>query len=196
MEGFCLDIQRIILKQICTYDSEMRVSRLYNVIRVNHMFRKWAIRFVIENANRTHAFIRICQLYLFDHVSAKKWNMFGCLEKQWSGKKQSMLASFFMFIDTITLPVGMYRMPHRNEFGAAQKLFFTKTPIFNDLNKQRVAKRQLEIAKEKRSTHKSRLAHHKRLLERYEELAEKQGEKKQKAKKDLEKLDDKYIKNE
>lgn len=135
MEGFCLDVQRLILKkvtQVGKVTENHHVARLRHLFRVNHMFRRWVSRYVVDTLNGK---------WFTTLVSRKVgpipigWDVQTVLQTQWSKKSPTLFSAFIMYLDATEYPM------RRNE-KAAKLLFFSKASILKDLKRR---KRQMDI---------------------------------------------------
>lgn len=164
MEGFCLDVQRLILEkvsQVGKLTGSHHVSRLRHLFCVNRMFRRWVSRYVVDTLN---------EKWFTALVSRKVgpipigWDVQTVLETQWSKKSPTLFSAFIMYLDATEYPT------RRNE-KAANLLFFSKASILKDLKRRKrqmdifdVQERQIEREKEfierftnSLETHKERL---------------------------------------
>lgn len=141
MEGFFVDIQRLILKQV----AGVHAHRLRHLSRVNRMFRKWVSRYLVDTLNKTYF---LTNIHLRVVTVSEPYDILDILQKQWT---PTLLSSFIMYLSSSS---------NLNQ-KAAQKLFFHKGCILKDLKDRQ---KQLEII----ATQKRNIERETDLVERYE----------------------------
>lgn len=190
MEGFCLDIQRLILKNITGEDG--RVYHLRRLYCVNHMFRRWVGRYVVDTVDKQKFLTRVCDwLHVPTHFDLYvSWNVFDTLSKQWN-KKGTLLSSFVICLDTVNMSWGIRpRISHK----AVDSLFFNKDSILRDMKRRakhegirRVQEREMEKRQNFVDKYTSLVAENRAKLE-------KNTEKRDAAQEAIEELESKYKK--
>lgn len=130
MEGFCLDIQRIILKDVCNYNPFMySIGQLFPLLSMNHMFRTWIIRYVLDTIDKKW-FAQVFSEYFgwnnYDLNIITRWDIYGHLLQKWS---PSLVVSFLMYLE-------LSRFNEMSRYISNTKawyLFFANESIFADL---------------------------------------------------------------
>lgn len=191
MEGFCLDVQRIILKEIC--GPHHRVYHLRRLYCVNHMFRRWVGRYAVDTVDKQEFLTRVCD-WLYAPATYcdlfVSWNVFDTLSKQWS-KKGTLLSSFVICLDTVNMSWGIRPRISRK---AVDSLFFNKDSILRDMKRRakhegirRVQEREMEKRQNFVDKYTSLVAENRAKLE-------KNTEKRDAAQEAIEELESKYKK--
>lgn len=130
MEGFCLDIQRIILGDV----ANGRVSRLYRLARVNRMFRNWVARFAMDTVNK-NAFHGTLSQYFgnYDPLLARQWDILSQVGKEWE-KKPHLLGALIMMVDVIQCPTHQPAMP--KPLWGTWPIFTEESRVLRDFKKR------------------------------------------------------------
>jgi hypothetical protein len=138
MEGFCVDIQRVILEKI---SGGIHVARLRHFFCVNRLYRRWVSRYVIDTLNKTWFLNRVSQRVA---PIPETWDLISTLQQQWSKRSPTLFSSFVMYLNSSEC-----FLKHSEK--AAKSLFFAKASILKDLKRRRsqldvmaVQKRQIE----------------------------------------------------
>lgn len=190
MEGFCIDIQRIILGLI----SQGRSSRLSRLFRVNWMFRSWVSRFVIDTVSKSTFHGRLVEWYN-NHHEVISWGVFDKLNIQWK-KRPNMLASFIMFVDAISNPVHQKHMPFVSNFHVVLKMagFEKEALILRDVKKKVAKQLELDKCQHQIIMRERRIAHNEKSIENNKIHLESNKKKREKAEAVILELDTKYKK--
>ena len=191
MEGFCLDIQRLILKEIC--GPNHRVYHLRRLYCVNHMFRRWVGRYVVDTVDKQEFLTRVCHaMDIYTCSWYHSWNVFDTLSIQWKKRSPMLLSSFIMYLDAIQLPGN----PSFNILlKRVNSLFFShKNSILKDMKKKK--KQQYVLGVQEREIHKQKkfVEKHSDLLVYHKTKLEKNTEKRDAAQEAIEELESKYKK--
>lgn len=142
MEGFPVDVQRIILEKICYFTPPNHIiGQLFPLLYVNKMFQKWAIRYALERVDKKELLHEIITFWNgTDHVYGPvKWNVFEELKTQWTSLR---LVSFIIYVDVRRLEPWFIKHPEK-----AEELFF-KDGILHDLRARIRHNRELRYRKE------------------------------------------------
>ena len=141
MEGFCLDIQRLILKEIC--GPSLRVCSLWAMVRVNKTLRNWVIRFVLDNT--TTPMVEKLLARRFDCLErlVHEWGVVNVLYTQLENQP-SLKTSCIMFLDSYRRPMyfeggpkGVYITEAYHLFGFFDSIYHhlrTTTELYDRLN--------------------------------------------------------------
>jgi hypothetical protein len=190
MEGFCLDIQRLILKEIC--GPHHRVYHLRHLFRVNHMFRRWVGRYVVDTVDKQEFLRRACNaMGIYNPLWYTLWNVFDTLLKQWNKKFSMLLSSFVMYLDAIQSPTSIHITISRK---GVDTLFFNKKSILTDMKKKKKQKVVLEVQEHEITKQKKFVEKHNSLLVYHEAKLAKNTEKRDAALEAIEELESKYKK--
>lgn len=192
MEGFPLDIQRIILKDVCNYNPyEYLIGQLFPLLSVNRMFRTWTIRYVLDTIDKkwfAQALSKHFGWIRDEVITIEHWDVYGHLLKRWS---PSILVSFLMFLD-----ISRYHYMKRyvsNEKAVA--LFFTKDYIFTDLESHR----QLRISIERNvfsiSSNRMNVRRYEEMIDNLKRALERNTQEKEAEERVVESLNKKYKKD-
>lgn len=130
MERCPADIHRIILGYVCLHGEEERVCELRQMVRVNHMCRKWAISYILFHFKRNDKILeRISKYYSILEQDAIDFKIIGYLrDDQWK-HQQGMFVSFIMFLDAISLP-RIISPPEVLLYGNANNMFTIDNGLF------------------------------------------------------------------
>lgn len=142
MEGFPVDVQRIILEKICYFTPPNHIiGQLFPLLYVNKMFQKWTIRYALERVDKKELLHEIIVFWNgTDHVYGPvKWNVFEELKTQWTSLR---LVSFIIYVDVRRLEPWFIKHPEK-----AEELFF-KDGILYDLRQRIIHNRELRCTKE------------------------------------------------
>lgn len=165
MEGFCVDIQRMILEEIATEREPtcfmlILATRLRHLFCVNRTYRRWVTRYVLDTLDRKWFLNRVSQEVA---PIPDSWNIIDTLQKQWSKRSPTLFTSFVMYLSS---------SKDRCKEKAASLLFFTKASILKDLKRRysqtgivAVQERQIEREEDFIKRYTERLDTHKEHLE-------------------------------
>lgn len=153
MEGFPVDIQRIILEKICYFTPPPRrhiIGQLFPLLYVNKMFHNWTIRYALERVDKKEL---LHQIIVFwngtDHVYGPvKWNVFEELKTQWTPLR---LVCFIIYIDVRQFEPRWIKRPEK-----AEELFFNHGILY-DLRQRIRYKGELRYTKESLKRYREKL---------------------------------------
>lgn len=159
-----MDIQRIILRKVCQIGvpAGYHITRLRNLFRVNHLFRRWVARYLVDTLDKKWFENRIIR-----KVSSipKGWDIQSNLETQWSKKSSTLFSAFLLYLNATECGV-------RCNEKAAHLLFFSKASILKDLKRRNsqagilaVQTRQVERETEHVERFKQSMINHQERLE-------------------------------
>lgn len=144
MEGFPLDIQRLILDQVCLYKpKKYLVGQLYPLLSVNRMFRRWVMRYLLDTPDKEWVLKRIREVISWNngHLDEfNSWNVYESLEKEWTSDR---MVSFIMYLDFLGHP----QPPFKNPRFASQLLFFAKDGVLYDLREKKLYLDRLDFVR-------------------------------------------------
>jgi len=131
MEGFPLDVQRIILKEVCSNDLNIYlIGNVFPLLQVNHMFRRWALRFVLDTVDKEWLLEQLAIFLSWTKEDMNKWDIYKTLLNQWSPIR---MVSFIIFMSFEKCPV----LSRYISYNKVYSIFFTKDSLLYDLRKKR-----------------------------------------------------------
>lgn len=189
MEVFPLDIQRMLLKMVSNNNkSYYYIENLRHLYRVNHMFRRWVSRYVIETLDKEWFLKRVLR-YLDISKYEKElagWNIFENLSRQWSAKSPTLLSSFVMFLHA------KQNLQIKVSDSCANKLFYAKQSILKDVKKWAKQKKTKSTQKKLIEKEKGLVEKHSELVERHKTRLANASEKREAAEEVIQELDEKW----
>lgn len=135
MEGFPLDVQRLLLSAV----AEGRVYRLRHLFCVNRLWRKRVSRYLLDTTNKEWFANEAPITKTAKHYYAG-WNIFDALSHQWTSALRS---AFIMYLSAEQL-ANLVQERFRINYPRANKLFYTKHSILRDIRKKKSTSRLLK----------------------------------------------------
>ena len=102
MEGFPLDIQRLVLEQVCYYTPDIYlIGQLFPLLSVNRMFRRWVMRYIFDTPDKDYILRRIREILRWPVTNLdefESWHVYDILRNQWTPDR---MVSFIMYLDSL-----------------------------------------------------------------------------------------------